>query len=116
MVGVSLLAAGCGASSPVPTQKLVEAEAAHRSARELGADRKPAAQLNLKLAEEQISAAKAQIKEGENKRAEYTLLRARADAELALSLAKEIDAKGETGKAVEASEQKQNAAKASEAK
>lgn len=115
MVGVTLLAAGCGASFPVPTQKLADAESAHRSARELGADKKTAAQLNLKLAEDEINAAKAQIKEGDNKRAEYTLLRAKADAELALSLARETDAKGEAGKAVESSEQKQNA-KANEAK
>ncbi len=109
MVGVTLLAAGCGSSFPVPAQKLADAESAHRSARELGADKKTAAQLNLKLAEEEIEAAKVQIKNGDNKRADYILLRAKADAELALSLARETDAKIETNKAVESSDSKQNA-------
>lgn len=109
MVGVTLLTAGCGASFPVPTQKLADAESAHRSARELGADKKTDAQLNLKLAEEEIEAAKMQIKAGDNKRAEYILLRAKADAELALTLAREHDAKTETVKAVDSSTSKQNA-------
>lgn len=109
MLGVTLLASGCGASIPPPTQKLADAESAQRSARELGADKKTAAQLNLKLADEEIEAAKAQMKAGDNKRAEYILLRAKADAELALTLAREHDAKTETAKAVETSTSKQNA-------
>lgn len=108
MVGVTLLASGCGASFPVPTQKLADAESAQRSARELGADKKTAAQLNLKLADEEIEAAKAQMKAGDNKRAEYILLRAKADAELALTLAREHDAKVDTVKTVETVNAKQN--------
>ena len=96
-LGASMLAVACGASYPAPQQKLADAEAAHRSAKELGADRKTEAQLNLKLAEEEIGAARAQIKAGENERAESTLLRAKADAELALALAREHDAKNEAG-------------------
>jgi hypothetical protein len=107
--GVALLAVGCGASFPVPTQKLADAESANRSARELGADKKTAAQLNLKLADEEIEAAKAQIKAGDNRRADFILLRAKADAELALALAREHDAKVETVKAVDSSNAKQNA-------
>jgi hypothetical protein len=109
MLGVTLLTSGCSASFPPPTQKLADAESAQRSARELGADKKTAAQLNLKLADEEIEAAKAQMKAGDNKRAEYILLRAKADAELALSLAREHDAKTEAAKAVESSTSKQNA-------
>ena len=109
IVGVSLLACGCGASFPVPTQKLADAESANRSARELGAEKKTAAQLNLKLADEEIEAAKAQIKAGDNRRADFILLRAKADAELALALAREHDAKVETVKAVDTSNAKQNA-------
>lgn len=109
IVSVTLLACGCGATFPVPTQKLADAESAHRSARELGADKKTAAQLNLKLAEEEIDAAKAQIKAGENRRADFTLLRAKADAELALALAREHDAKTETVKAVDSANASQNA-------
>lgn len=109
ILGVTLLVSGCGASFPVPTQKLADAESASRAARELGADKKTAAQLNLKLADEEIEAAKAQIKAGENQRAEFILLRAKADAELALALAREHDAKVETVKAVDSSNAKQNA-------
>jgi hypothetical protein len=114
IVGVTLLAA-CGASFPPPTQKLADAESAHRSARELGADKKTAAQLNLKLAEEGINAAKEQMKAGDNRRADFTLLRAKADAELALSLAREHDAKVETVKVVETTDAA-NSAKANGAK
>ena len=100
---------GCGASFPEPTQKLADAESAHRSARELGADRKTDAQLNLKLAQEEIDAAKAQIKGGDNRRAEFLLLRAKADAELALSLARETDAKRETTNVIDTANAVQNA-------
>ena len=116
IVGTALLACGCGASIPVPTQKLADAESAQRSARELGADKKTAAQLNLKMADEEIEQAKAQIKAGENKRAEYILLRAKADAELALAIAREHDAKTETVKTIEATTEKQDATKASTTK
>lgn len=100
---------GCGASFPEPTQKLADAESAHRSARELGADKKTEAQLSLKLAQEEIDAAKAQIKAGENRRADFILLRAKADAELALAIAREHDAKNETVKAIDTSNAAQNA-------
>lgn len=107
--GAVLLTVGCASSFPAPTQKLADAESANRSARELGADKKTAAQLNLKLADEGIEAAKAQMKAGDNRRADFILLRAKADAELALALAREHDAKVETVKAVDSSNAKQNA-------
>jgi uncharacterized protein YqfA (UPF0365 family) len=109
IVGVALLTFGCGASFPAPTQKLADAESASRSAKELGADKKTSAQLNLKLADEEIESAKKDMTAGENKRADYTLLRAKADAELALALAREQDAKSDTTKTVESTTQKQNA-------
>ena len=109
IAGLTFLVGGCGASFPVPAQKLADAESASRAARELGAEKKTAAQLSLKLADEEIEQAKVQIKAGENKRAEYILLRAKADAELALSLARETDVKIETNKAVDSSTDKQNA-------
>ncbi len=108
-LGISWLVIGCGGSFPEPTQKLADAESAHRSARELGADRKTDAQLNLKLAQEEIDAAKAQIKAGDNRRAEFILLRAKADAELALSLSRETDAKRETTAVIDTANAVQNA-------
>jgi len=75
--------------------------AAARSAREVGAESAPQAALHLKLADEEIARAKALIKDGDNERAEYTLVRAKADAELALSLAKEATANAEAQQAAD---------------
>lgn len=85
----------CGGSYPVPTSQLSAAEAAARSAKELGADKVPKAQYHVKLAEEQIAQAKLLIKEDNNHRADMVLQRASADAELAVMLAKEKAAKEE---------------------
>lgn len=79
---------GC-ASFPPPTQKMADAESAQRSARELGADTDPVARLDVKLADEEIMRAKALVASGDNMRADFVLRRARADAELAIALAKE---------------------------
>jgi hypothetical protein len=78
---------------------MAEAEAAARSAREVGAGDQPAAKLEVTQADEQIAAAKARIAKGDNERATYLLMRARADAELAL--AHEQDALNDKQKAVE---------------
>lgn len=97
---VAMLTA-CGSSFPAPTDRLASAEAASRSARELGADREPRAALHLKLAQEQIDQAKALIQDGDNKRADLVLQRANSDAELSVMLAKENTAKAEADKAQE---------------
>ena len=77
------------------------AEAASRSARELGADQEPKAALHLKLAQEQIDQAKKLMADGDNKRADLVLQRASSDAELAVMLAKENNANSEAQKAKE---------------
>ena len=79
---------GCG-SYPPPTDRIASAEAALRGASEVGAAQVPRAALHLKLSEEQIDKAKRYIQDGYNQRAELALRRAQADAELALSLARE---------------------------
>jgi hypothetical protein len=84
--GLALVACG---STPPPNDRAASSEAAIRGAREIGAEQVPQASLHLKLAEEQLAKGKSQIKDGDNKQAGYTLLRAQADAELALALAKE---------------------------
>lgn len=98
---LSVLAAACGSSVPPPNDRLASAEAAARSAKELGADNNPKAQLELKLATEQIDQAKKLMADGDNKRADLVLQRANADAELAVMLAKENNAKAEAEKAQE---------------
>ena len=93
----------CGASMPEPKQPLADAESASRSARELGADAQPAAKLYARLANEQIGDAKALIAQDEHERATYVLVRARADAELAVALAREQNALVAKKKAVDES-------------
>ena len=98
---LSTLLFACGSSLPPPSDRLASAEAAARSARELGADREPNAQLHLKLASEQIEQAKKLMADGDNKRADLILQRANSDAELAVMLAKEQSARAEADKAQE---------------
>jgi len=98
-VAMALLLAACGSSIPPPSDRLASAEAAARSARELGADKEPKAALHLKLATEQIDQAKGLMKDGDNRRADLVLQRANADAELSVMLAKENNAKGEAAAA-----------------
>jgi len=100
-IALVLFLVACGSSIPPPSDRLASAEAAARSARELGADREPKAQLHVRLASEQIDQAKKLMADGDNKRADLILQRANADAELAVMLAKESSAKGEAEKAQE---------------
>ena len=99
----ALLLAGCASTFPVPTQRLADAESAQRSARELGAGNQPDAQLHLKLADEQMVLAKREMADGDNRAADFVLVRARADSELALALAREQNAKVDVQRAVDTS-------------
>jgi hypothetical protein len=81
------------ASHPPPTDNLASAIAAVRGAQEAGAGEVPRAALQLKLAEEQVTQARAMMKKGDNERADYMTLRAFNDAELALAIAREHQAK-----------------------
>ncbi len=102
LFGLSIVfLAGCGSSMPPPSDRLASAEAAARSARELGADREPKAALHLKLAQEQVEQGKRLMADGDNKRADLVLQRASSDAELAVMLAKETTASTEAQKAKE---------------
>jgi hypothetical protein len=97
------LSLACASSFPVPTQRMADAESAHRSALELGAATQPTAQLHVKLAEEQMAKAKAAIANGENKEADSLLIRSKADSELAVALAREQGSNVDTQKAMEKS-------------
>jgi hypothetical protein len=67
----------------------------------VGADNAPQAALHLKLAQEELAQAKSLMNDGNNKRADYVLIRAKADAELALALAKEASAQAAAKKAAD---------------
>jgi hypothetical protein len=98
---LSLFLVACGSSIPPPSDKLASAEAAARSARELGAEKEPKAALHLRLASEQIDQAKKLMTDGDNKRADMVLQRASADAELSVMLSKENAARQEADRAQE---------------
>ncbi len=101
MIGAPLLWGACGASFPAPVQRMADAESAERSARELGANSEPRAQLSLKLADDQIAGAKLAMNDGDNERADSLLIRAKADAELALAQTRETGARVDRQEAVE---------------
>ena len=77
------------ASYPPPTERVTTSEAAIRAADEVGARQVPRAALHLKLAQEQTDKARQLMQDGYNERAEQTLKRAQADAELALAISRE---------------------------
>jgi len=95
------LVVACGATFPAPTQRLADAQSSEHSARELKAEDQPAAKLSLKLAQEQIGQAQRAIADGDNKRADGLLIRAKADADLSIAQAREANAKVESQKAVD---------------
>ena len=92
--------AGCG-SYPAPTERVASAEAGIRGAQEVGANNVPQAALSVKLAQEEVQKAKQLMQDGDNRRAELILMRAQADAELALAQAREAQAKVEAQTAVD---------------
>jgi hypothetical protein len=95
MVGlVGSTSTGC-ASATIPSDQYGQPRETIRAATEMGTEDNPEAELHLKLAEEQLVKADKFIKEGEKDRAELALLRAEADASLALSMLKRDDARTE---------------------
>lgn len=87
-VGATLLGLACGGAA-LPTDKLTAAESSMRAAEEVGAKSVPRAELHLKLAQEQVEQAKKLADDGDGDRAAQVLTRARADADLAIALARE---------------------------
>ena len=81
------------ASFPPPTDTMANAIASVRGAEEVGADDVPQAALALQLAREEITKARALMADGENEPAYYQALRATSDADLALALVREEDAR-----------------------
>lgn len=80
-----LFAAGC-ASVPAPTERIVSARAAIRSAGEVGATSDPSAALHLKLAQNGFDEADRLVRADDNEAATNILMRAESDAELAIVL------------------------------
>jgi hypothetical protein len=87
----ALAVAACGGYA-APNEHMASSQAAARAAMEVGAKDSPQASLHLKLAQEEIAQAQKLMNDGDNKRADYVLTRAKADAELAVALAREAAA------------------------
>ncbi len=90
--------AGCG-SSPVVNKEA--STSAIRAAEEVGASKVPSASLYLQLAKEELENAKVIAAKGDKEQAESMLLRAQADAELAVALSRGDADKAEATKAIE---------------
>jgi hypothetical protein len=82
----------CASFAP-PTDTLATAHASVRGAEEVGAADVPQAKLQLQLAREEVVKAEALLAEGENESAHYQALRASNDAELAIALVREDEAR-----------------------
>lgn len=91
-------------ASDQPVQRATDTKAAVRAAEEVGAEDVPQSALYLDLAKQQIATAEKLMKDGEQDQAARVLERAKADAELAIALAKAEDERSgaeETAKRVE---------------
>jgi hypothetical protein len=91
------IAAGC-TSAPLRTEA---STSGIRAAEEAGAAKVPQAALHLQLAKEELELAKRLAAKGEKEKAETMLLRAEADAELAVVLSRGDAEKSEAKAAVE---------------
>lgn len=80
---------GACATTPVPADKLANAKAAIRSAHEMNAEASPDAAFYLRVANEELAQAKQILKDGDNGKARMVLVRAEADADAALNIARE---------------------------
>lgn len=97
MASTLALAAGCG-SAPLKTDR---STSGIRAAEEVGAKEVPRAALHLQLAREGLAKAEKLSKDGEPEQARSMLMRAEADAELAVALSRESADKSEAEAAIE---------------
>ena len=109
-IGIMLLAvavaatgivAGC-ANVPLKTEA---STSGIRAAEEAGAAKVPQASLHLQLAKEELESAKKLAAKGEKEMADSMLIRAEADAELAVSISREDAERTEAKAAVERARQ-----------
>jgi hypothetical protein len=92
----ALAIAGCGATAPVPTDKLARAQETVRIAESApSASMDPTTAYHLQLAKGQLDHGKKLMIDGDNEHAKWALSRAQADAELAVYLAQAQAAKAD---------------------
>jgi len=101
IVGSLLLVAVAAGCASKPALRTESSSSAIRAAEAVGASEVPRASLHLQLAKEELERANSMAKKGDKDEAASQLLRAEADAELALVLSKEQDEKTEAELAME---------------
>lgn len=89
---LALASVACGGAA-VPNHQLTTAESAVRAAEVGGAESLPKGELHLKYAKDAIAEARTLMDAGDNKRATLLLDKATVDAEQALALAEEDEAR-----------------------
>ena len=88
------MAAACASqSSTAPSA--TDAHSAISAAEAIGAQREPQAALHLKLARDQTAQAETKLRDGDNREARLLLEQAKVDAELALVLTRESQARAQ---------------------
>lgn len=95
---IAIAASACASGGPIPADKLSRAQAAVRGAQEMGAERNASAAVHLRDARQELASGRKLVIDGEQERAVPMLLRAEADAELAMNTARESAAMAETQK------------------
>ncbi len=85
---------GC-ASSALPVQQMASPRQEIRAAEEIGAAQHPQGALHLKYAKDQVAEADRLLSDGDEENAQLALMRATADAKLAVELAREDKARDE---------------------
>jgi hypothetical protein len=97
----------CASTQKVPTEQFVETRATVRAAEEVGGTQVPNAQVHLDLARDALARAEKLNDAGDAKNAELELMRAHADAELALALAREVPLRQEAQRMMQQAQQLQ---------
>lgn len=77
------------AGAQMPNKELLATQTAIDKAQESGAHKDVQAARHLQMAQQQLDDATRQIRKGQRDAAQYTLMRANADAELSLAMAQE---------------------------
>ncbi|HEX5098808.1 MAG TPA: DUF4398 domain-containing protein [Polyangiaceae bacterium] len=95
---VTLALAACTSTHPMPAN-YVPAQAAIGAADAVGAGNEPRAALHLKMARDAVARAQVLARQGDDHEAALTLERARTDAELALMVTREANARREANDA-----------------
>jgi hypothetical protein len=94
----TLLVVACGGSS-LPPAKVADTQSSISAATAVGADQNPQAALHLKMARDQLKQAQGLLEDGKDDEARLVLMRADADAEVALMITREAQASANVQKA-----------------